>query len=143
MATAIPTGDIFEQDSKEIAKEIAQTEAEFRDAMGRRPQAVQWRSAVVNTSLSEHLAGETRQADLVLIDTAPEEPRNAARQVHAGDLIMQVGRPVLLVPAAPLRMNRVLIAWKDTREAQRAAGGRAAPAETGKPCQPCRNQPQG
>ena len=114
-------GDIFELDSKEIAREIAQTEAEFRDAMGHGPRVPQWRSAVVNTSLSEHLAGEARQADLVLIDAAPEGPRNAARQVHAGDLIMQVGRPVLLVPAVPLRMDRVLIAWKDTREAQRAA----------------------
>jgi nucleotide-binding universal stress UspA family protein len=73
--------------------------------------------------MSDHLASEARWADLVLIDAAPERPLNVARQIDAGDLIMQVGRPVLLVAPVPvpLRMDRVLVAWRDTREARRAA----------------------
>ena len=116
-------GDIFEQDSKEIASEIARAEAEFRDAMGKGPRVLEWRSAVVTTSLSDHLASEACRADLVLTDAAPEGPRNTARRIRAGDLIMQVGRPVMLIAPgpAPLRMDRVLVAWKDTREARRAA----------------------
>jgi nucleotide-binding universal stress UspA family protein len=42
--------------------------------------------------------------------------------VSPGALIMESGRPILVVP--PLRdhvfANRILIAWKDTREARRA-----------------------
>lgn len=34
---------------------------------------------------------------------------------------MQAGRPVLVVTPAPLRLDRVLLAWKDTRETRRAA----------------------
>jgi nucleotide-binding universal stress UspA family protein len=38
-------------------------------------------------------------------------------------LVMQVGRPVLIVPATAdkLKLEQVIIAWKDTRETQRAA----------------------
>jgi nucleotide-binding universal stress UspA family protein len=42
--------------------------------------------------------------------------------VNLGDLIMQLGRPVLLVPAAPdvSKLDRVVVGWKETREARRA-----------------------
>ncbi len=40
-------GELYEQDSKEIAGEIAQAEAEFRDAMGNQLRVLEWRSAVV------------------------------------------------------------------------------------------------
>jgi nucleotide-binding universal stress UspA family protein len=48
---------------------------------------------------------------------------DASRLVNIGDLVMQVGRPVLIVPAAAdkLKLEQVIIAWKDTRETQRAA----------------------
>jgi nucleotide-binding universal stress UspA family protein len=40
-----------------------------------------------------------------------------------GDLVMQVGRPILIVPAAAdkLKLERVVVFWKETREARRAA----------------------
>ncbi len=115
-------GDILEQDSQEIAKEIAEAEAEFRDAFGKESRVLDWRSAVLITPLADHLANEARRADLVLTNATPEGSFNAARQIRTGDLVMQVGRPVLLVaPApAPLRMERVVVGWKDTREARRA-----------------------
>ncbi len=116
-------GDVFEIDRKEIASEIARTEAEFRDAMLHSPRGIEWRSAVVVTSLADHLANEARGADLVMIDGAPDGPSNAARRIEAGDLIMRVGRPVMVVAPspAPIRLDRVLVAWKDTSQARRAA----------------------
>jgi nucleotide-binding universal stress UspA family protein len=46
----------------------------------------------------------------------------AGCRVDAGDLVMRAGRPVLLVPptAATLSLDRILVGWKDTREARRA-----------------------
>lgn len=114
-------GDIFEQDNKEIEREINVAEAEFHDAFGNRSCALDWRSAVLSTSLSDHLSQEASRADLVLThaDTASF---NIARQVNTGDLVMQAGRPVLVVApgTAPFRMERFVIGWKNTREARRA-----------------------
>ena len=115
-------GQIFEQDRIEIEKEIVEAEAEFRDAMGSRTEFVDWRSAIPVSSLADHLASEACRADLILTSAVCDELLNASRQVSVGDLVMQAGRPVLVVPpaAAPFRMDRVAVAWKNTREARRA-----------------------
>ena len=84
-------------------------------------RALEWRSAVLVTSLSEHVASEARRADLILTGAVSAGNFNATRQTRPGDLVMQAGRPVLVVTPAPLRLNRVLLAWKDTRETRRAA----------------------
>lgn len=115
-------GDIFEEDSKEIERETGVAEAEFRDAFGNRAGFRDWRSATLVTSLSDHLAQEASRADLVLTQAETAEPFNSARQVNIGDLVMQAGRPVLVVApeAVPFRMERFVIGWKNTREARRA-----------------------
>jgi nucleotide-binding universal stress UspA family protein len=42
--------------------------------------------------------------------------------LNIGDLVMQAGRPLLIVPpsATTLTARNILVAWKDTREARRA-----------------------
>ena len=42
--------------------------------------------------------------------------------MNTGDLVLRSGRPILLVPAAMegLRLERVMIGWKETRETRRA-----------------------
>ena len=88
-------GDILEQDNKEIGREIASAEAEFHAAFGNTPHYLDWRT---------------------------DKPFNGYRQISTGDLIMQAGRPVLLVvpETVPFRMERFIIGWKNTREARRA-----------------------
>jgi nucleotide-binding universal stress UspA family protein len=115
-------GDIIDQDSKEIERETKVAEAEFRDAFGNRALFLDWRSAVLVTSLSDHLAREASRADLILTQAVSPDSFNAARQVDTGELVMRAGRPVLVVASAtvPFRMERVVIGWKDTREARRA-----------------------
>ena len=113
-------GDVFEEDRKEIAAEMAHTEAEFRDAMGNGRRGLEWQQASLVSSLSDYLASMAGRADLLLLDGAPAGSSNAARQVDAGEVIMQAGRPVLVAGAAALRLERVMVAWKDTREARRA-----------------------
>ncbi len=106
---------LVQDDRDEIDKEIQKAEAEFRDAFQKHSRPVEWRSAVMFGSLADYIAGEARCADLVITSAD-------WRQAKITDLVMQLGRPVLIVPAAAdtLNLDHVLVAWKDTREARRA-----------------------
>lgn len=114
---------LFEEDRKQIARQLQAAEAEFRAAMACTRRPVDWRARTSTMPLAERLAQEARAADLLVVGiekmaAAPD----ATREPVVCDLVMQVGRPVLLVPAtAPVsRLERVVVAWKDTREARRA-----------------------
>ncbi len=52
----------------------------------------------------------------------PSPHGNLMHGPDVANLVMQAGRPVLVVPsdAATFSADRVLVAWKDTREARRA-----------------------
>jgi nucleotide-binding universal stress UspA family protein len=115
--------DLVEQDRKQLEKEITVAEAEFRNTLQARIRTIEWRSAVTSGALSEYIAREARSADLVITGPGSGGRLDAARFVNIGDLVMQVGRPVLVVPAAAdeLKLERIVIGWKDTRETQRAA----------------------
>jgi nucleotide-binding universal stress UspA family protein len=117
-------GELIERDREEIQTEIKAAEAEFRSALRTRVSNLEYRSAVTFGSVADYMAREARCADLIITGV----DRNASvfdswRPVSIGDLVMQVGRPVLIVPAATdrLRLERVIVGWKDTRESRRAA----------------------
>jgi nucleotide-binding universal stress UspA family protein len=116
-------GEVFDQDRQEIDREVATAHAAFRDAMGTRAGDLDWRSVVTFGPLADYLAAEARRADLILTASPSRNSANIARQINLGDLIMQAGRPVLVVGTEPppLELKRVIVAWKDTREARRAA----------------------
>lgn len=116
------SGDVYQQDRDEIVKELEAAEAEFRSALEGRVAFVEWRSAQRFAYLAGYLADEARCADLVLTGVASGDFLDASRNVDIGELIMLAGRPVLIVPttASTLKLERVLVGWKDTREARRA-----------------------
>ena len=117
------TADITEADRAEVARRTAEAEGQFRSALrGRCPQAT-WRSVNAAMSLAEYVAKEARAVDLVV--TGPDtgfSTINSSRSVVVSDLVLQAGRPVLLVApdADELDLRRVVVVWKDTREARRA-----------------------
>jgi nucleotide-binding universal stress UspA family protein len=115
--------DLFEQDLADIKKESEAAEAEFRAALQTRVQSLEWRSSIVSGTLSGHLAHESRGADLVITGFASGDFFDASRSLNTGDLVMQVGRPVLVAPRSieVPKLDRMILAWKDTREARRAA----------------------
>jgi len=117
-------GDIVELDRQELEKEIKAAEAEFRSALHTRIGNLEWRSTVTLGPLSDYLAHEARSADLVIsgVDLA-RSMFDASRHVNMSDLVMQVGRPTLVVPPSvgKLEFERVIVGWKETREARRAA----------------------
>lgn len=117
------SGDLIEQDREEIEKEIKDAEATFRVALGLCAGPVEWRSAITLAALPGHLADEARSADLIITGIERDPALfDGSRHVDVGDLAMQAGRPVLIVPAKTeqLILDRVVVAWKDTREARRA-----------------------
>lgn len=115
-------GELMEQDRHEMAMQMKETEAEFRKVLQARAATLDWRSTVVFASACDYLAREARGADLIVTGVASGNLFDASRVVYTGDLIMQAGRPVFIVPSAvdKLKLERVMVGWKDTREARRA-----------------------
>jgi nucleotide-binding universal stress UspA family protein len=116
-------GDVIERDHKQIESEIKEAEARFRGALESRVRSLEWRSRVVIASLSDYVAREARSADLII--TGADRGGSlfdTSRCANTSDLVMRVGRPVLVVPAAAHTLNpvRVVVGWKETRETRRA-----------------------
>ncbi len=116
-------GTMLDRSRVEMEKELAAAEVEFRSALQDRAAAIEWRCALTYSELPECLAQEARSADLVVTAATPDRPwQEHARHVDTGDLVMQAGRPVLIVPdkVDTLALDHAVICWKDTREARRA-----------------------
>lgn len=112
---------VIEQDRAELLKQMNEAEARFRAAVTGRAKAIEWRSALAMPT--DYVAREARAADLIITGANRDGPFNDPfRRVNPSALVMQVGRPVFFVPqeASWLKLQRVLVAWKDTREARRA-----------------------
>jgi nucleotide-binding universal stress UspA family protein len=116
-------GDMVGVDLAEIAKETSEAEASFRTALQGKVADIAWRSVIVREQLSDYIVREMRAADLLV--TGPDMGWTAfdsSRRVVVSDVVLQVGRPVLIVPheTVGLDLDVALVAWKDTREARRA-----------------------
>ncbi len=114
--------EMYEESRAQTARLLKDVEAGFRSALQGMPEPLEWRSSTPFDLLADYVAGEARSADLILTTVDTNRMLDAARCLNTNDLIMQAGRPVLLVPAATdkVDLDRVMIGWKDTREARRA-----------------------
>lgn len=116
--------DVALRDKAELESEIDRCQAQFRKRLGPHVREIGWRSAVTVQSLADYIADEARCADLIVTgkDIGAALFDNS-RRVHVGDLAVRAGRPVLIVPQGVTRLNlhHVFLAWKETREARRAA----------------------
>ena len=113
--------DLIEEDRGRLDAALSAAAAEFH-AMFAGHTAPEWRSFVVFTSLADKVASEARCADLIVTGTALPTAYGEPRRMITGDLVMQAGRPVLVVPdgdGTPSQ-RRIVIGWMDTREARRA-----------------------
>lgn len=116
-------GEIYAEDRKLIEKQIQDAEQEFRAAMAGKVAELEWRSMVTFSSLAEYIAHQARAADLLI--TGPDIGGSVfdhTRRVGIADLVMEAGRPVLIVPKGrnELHLQNVIIGWKGTRESRRA-----------------------
>jgi nucleotide-binding universal stress UspA family protein len=110
-----------EHERIELKKRIDEAEGRFRAAVGGRAREVEWRSALERPN--DFVAREARATDLIIVGSHREGGlADRLRQLDPSDLVMVAGRPLFLVPPEVeyLKLDKVLVAWKDTREARRA-----------------------
>lgn len=114
--------DLIELDRAQKEGQIADAEASFRAAL-RQVADLHWRSSIGYAPLAAYVAEQARSADLVITGPASTASMlDAPRRADVGELVIQLGRPVLVVPPAAqrLELDAVVVGWKDTRETRRA-----------------------
>ena len=104
---------------KWIRAELDRLGERFREVAGITALPAEWRGSF--NFPREVIAREARAGDLVVIGnrTAPDD---VFHTFDPGEVLLAAGRPVLTAPLghAALSVRRIVIAWKDTREARRA-----------------------
>lgn len=115
--------DLAVQDREARMQEMATAETEFREALHGRALTLGWHASMTTVGLASALAVHARNADLLV--TRSDGTRSyfeSSNPMRVGDLVLQAGRPVLVVPnnVDQLPVEHVLIGWKDSREARRA-----------------------
>jgi nucleotide-binding universal stress UspA family protein len=111
----------IEVERQEIAEGLKAAEALFRAAVDAALVSSEWIAQVAYPSLA--IVGEASAADLIVLGrTRTDVAEDAFKSVDIGDVVMSSGRPVLVLPAnaSSPKLDTVMIAWKDTREARRA-----------------------
>ncbi|GAA0598530.1 universal stress protein [Craurococcus roseus] len=113
--------EVLEAEQRRVEAGLRAAHERFRTIAERDGRRTGWRSFLDHPAAA--LAREARAADLLIGGRGGGAFGLGRDQtVDAGDLLMRAGRPVLVVPpgVAVLEARRVLVAWKDTREARRA-----------------------
>jgi nucleotide-binding universal stress UspA family protein len=121
------SGEAFQDDRNELQTELLAAVAEFEEAFQHLDSAnattpVTCYSAVVYETLARFVSEHVCEADLLITSGKLRGTTESNRCANIGDLLMELGRPMLLLPrgAKQQPLERALIAWNDTREARRA-----------------------
>jgi nucleotide-binding universal stress UspA family protein len=112
---------LLDQGQAAIRNRISEAEAQFRAAMQSRAAAVEWRCA--EDFPTRFIVQQARAVDIIVVGEGSRDALgDPFMQADPGDLLMQTGRPLLVVPETSnwLDLRNVLIAWKDAPEARRA-----------------------
>jgi nucleotide-binding universal stress UspA family protein len=112
--------DLLEEQRATIKARMAGADRDFRSAVSPRAKTLEWRSKLGMPG--SFVARQARAADLIVVGTTAPGGIDPAIRLDPGELVLQAGRPILVVPdgVAGLRAKTILVAWKDTREARRA-----------------------
>jgi nucleotide-binding universal stress UspA family protein len=111
---------MIEQGEATIRARLKKLEEQFRQATKSRAAFVDWRGALEFPA--RFVLKESRCADIVVTGGNSPAFSDAFTLASPKDLVMQAGRPLLVVPDQCdwLDLRSVLVAWKDTAEARRA-----------------------
>src|SRR5205814_9015341 len=101
----------LDEEAAAIDRRMSELEAEFRGSVERRATVVEWRSA--RTLPAPYLLQQARAADILVIGARPETLVDPGAAPDPSDLLMQAGRPLIVVPptAEWLDLRSVLVAW--------------------------------
>ena len=116
-------GGVVDVGHGELVDELEANKVAALAILQRPGRQVEWRTIVKPGPLEPFVIGETRSADLVIASANYSESlTRGTPYLNIGDLVMQSGRPVLIIPPAitAFSARQVLVCWNDTREARRA-----------------------
>jgi nucleotide-binding universal stress UspA family protein len=116
-----PAQRLIDQGWATVRSRLKDLEGEFRAAMQSRALEVELRCG--EDFPTRFVVQQARACDIIVVGEAARGGLAAPFvQVNPSDLVMQVGRPLLVVPETCnwLDLRSVLVAWKDTAEARRA-----------------------
>lgn len=120
---SVVAGGVIDRGRLEIDDVLEATRRTFQSALQRTGRQLEWCSIVSHDRLETVVIRHARSADMVIVAASyPESLTKGTPYLNTGDLVMQAGRPLLIVPPAATKLpgRNVLVAWKDTREARRA-----------------------
>ena len=112
---------LIDQGRAAVKNRLKELEGEFRAAMQNRAVEVEWRCG--EDFPTRFIVRQARACDILVVGEATRGGlADPFVQVNPSDLVMQIGRPLLVVPEACnwLDVRSILVAWKDTAEARRA-----------------------
>ncbi|MBR0824468.1 universal stress protein [Bradyrhizobium manausense] len=111
---------LIDEGETSVKKRLAELETQFRGATRNRGGHVEWRGAI--DFPARHILEQARCADIIVGGGRSPAFSDAFALASSKDLVMQAGRPVLVVPDGVnwLDLRSALVAWKDTPEARRA-----------------------
>ena len=103
-----------------VENNLTVAEAMFAQAGANLAKPTVWESGIQLPGPA--IARAARGADLIVAAKPAKGHDDPFTTVRPGDLAIEAGRPVLIPPhdAPPLEAKRIVLAWKDTREARRA-----------------------
>jgi nucleotide-binding universal stress UspA family protein len=112
--------ELADREQADISNRLRAAEERFSNMLKGRAKSIEWRSAIALPT--PYIVKEARAADLIITGNRRSMSHDLTRQLNPSELVLQVGRPVLLTPpeAEWLKFGSALIGWKDTREARRA-----------------------
>ena len=112
-------GQTVVAEARVVEDDLKLAERRFREAAAAVTAGSEWRGAV--DVPARMIARQARAADLIVVGPMRPEPYGFHNRAHPGDILMQAGRPVLIVPPGleALDAASIVVAWKDTRESRR------------------------
>lgn len=116
-----PAQRLIDQGWAAVKDRLKALEGEFRAVMKNRALEVEWRCA--EDFPTRFVVQQARACDIIVVGEAARGGlADPFVQVNPSDLVLQVGRPLLVVPETCnwLDLRSVLVAWKDTAESRRA-----------------------
>jgi nucleotide-binding universal stress UspA family protein len=111
---------VIDQGEALIKRRLSELEAQFRQAARDRAKHVEWRCAT--DFPARYVLAQARSADIIVSGGRREAISDPFTTIAPKDLVMEAGRPLLVVPDSLdwLDPRSVLVAWKDTAEARKA-----------------------
>ena len=115
----LTAGEGAGSERREMMDIVADIGAEFR-ASAKHAKDLEWRGRAEH--VNDLVSNAARAADLVIIGQESKLDDELHYKLDPGIVILSAGRPVLVVPddVDSLAAQRIVLAWKDTRESRRA-----------------------